>query len=396
MTNVQLTPTRDGIVIDGAAITFKRTVRIADDGKVHALPPDLGNFPVRRVADYADRVPAEWLKHGGVFLPMHEREALWMSFASTGAHALKVGLGMVNAVTGKPWSDALDGSEQDYMVLPRQPWLDGIKAEDGAIRQFVAMPLGGGHTVEGQLSGEERYGGLQILSCPIKPGIIPANPWSSDVAAAGSLMPKSLGFAPYSAEACFAEPAMAMDMVDECAGFGAPAPVAHTHSLRRSRSSRPFSKQANMGMGAGGLMRQEIYKDTYGVDSWDQDKAARVFVHLCNAQQWQAITGEQPHSTVTDHSSYHGQWFDVVDHGIPSVPGSQILDSVSTVDEIDAAKAEASAQAAAEAARIAAKKAKRKARAAARIAQEKADKAAQARPPQPPATIIVNPNRPRT
>ena len=38
--------------------------------------------------------------------------------------------------------------DQNYCVLPKQPWLDGINYGDGYIRQFVAMPLGKGYTVE--------------------------------------------------------------------------------------------------------------------------------------------------------------------------------------------------------------------------------------------------------
>lgn len=355
MSPVKLTPARDGIIIDGSTIIFHRTVRIADDGKQHKLPPSIGRFSVRRVEDYAGRVPAEWLTHGGVFLPMHEREALWMQFSASGPHALKVGLGMVNAVTGKPWSDALQGDEQDYMVLPRQPWLDGIKSEAGTIRQFVAMPLGGGHTVEGQLSGEERYGGLQILSCPAKRGAIPGGqPWSSDVEV------QSLGFV--DGVICHAQAfddsdvsfddsgvSFGLEAADSCAPVSSTFHVGGRHS-KRTRRSAPMAGSApesasrmakpDMGLGVGGQMRQEIYEDLYGVDVWDQAKAERVFIHLCNATQWQAITGETPHWTVSTHETYNGDWYDVQDTGIPAVPGSEILDGVSTVDEIDAAKNE--------------------------------------------------------
>ena len=66
--------------------------------------PSLGRFPVRRVADYADRVPAKWREHGGVLLPMYQREAMWLSFS--GAHwrpnAVKVAIGKVNAISGEP------------------------------------------------------------------------------------------------------------------------------------------------------------------------------------------------------------------------------------------------------------------------------------------------------
>ena len=61
-------------------ITFQRTLRIPDDGQPYPLPPGLGHFPIRRVEDYIDRVPADWREHGGVFIPMYQREAMWLRF----------------------------------------------------------------------------------------------------------------------------------------------------------------------------------------------------------------------------------------------------------------------------------------------------------------------------
>ncbi len=62
------------------AVRLERTLRIPDDGRAYPLPPGLGSFPVRRVEDYADRVPEAWRARGGVFLPMYQREAMWLSF----------------------------------------------------------------------------------------------------------------------------------------------------------------------------------------------------------------------------------------------------------------------------------------------------------------------------
>lgn len=50
---------------------FQRTLRIPETG-LHPLPPSLGQFPLRRVADYPDSAPSEWLAHGGVMLPVYQ------------------------------------------------------------------------------------------------------------------------------------------------------------------------------------------------------------------------------------------------------------------------------------------------------------------------------------
>ena len=90
---------------DHFRITFERTLRIPDDGKTYPLPPSLGHFPIKQVKDYRDRVPENWKEHGGVFIPMYQREALWIRFQ--GRHwkpnAVKVAVGKINAVSGKPW-----------------------------------------------------------------------------------------------------------------------------------------------------------------------------------------------------------------------------------------------------------------------------------------------------
>jgi hypothetical protein len=63
-------------------ITFKRTLRIPDDGTDYPLPPGLGDFPLRHVDDYAAKVPEKWLTRGGVMLPMYQSEAMWIRFSS--------------------------------------------------------------------------------------------------------------------------------------------------------------------------------------------------------------------------------------------------------------------------------------------------------------------------
>ena len=40
--------------------------------------------------------------------------------------------------------------------------------EKGIVRQFVAMPLGAGYTVEEQLTGAAEHGGMQFVAYPMK------------------------------------------------------------------------------------------------------------------------------------------------------------------------------------------------------------------------------------
>jgi hypothetical protein len=146
----------DRLQIGPLEITFQRTLRIPDDGNTYPLRPGLGQFSIRKVEDYADPVPEAWRQRGGT----NARPCECLSRAPSSwppRSALAI-----DALTGKRWSDRLTRRAQNYLVCPDQPWLDGINAGDGFIRQFVAMPLGMGHTVEGQLTGEETEGGIQI------------------------------------------------------------------------------------------------------------------------------------------------------------------------------------------------------------------------------------------
>ncbi|MGI8440107.1 MAG: hypothetical protein ACR2NV_07985 [Thermoleophilaceae bacterium] len=280
------------------AVSFQRTLRIPDDGGTYPLPPGLGGFPVCRVDDYADRVPEAWREEGGYFIPMYQREALWLSF--TGAHwrpnAVKVGVGQVNAVTGDAWSERLRARAQDYLVCPDQPWLDGINAGDGFIRQFVAMPLGMGYTVEAEVTGEEQHGGMQLVVVEPKPGRFPERPPRMDFAGKG--------------------------MVMACAAPTAPPGT-------------------EMGLGAGGRMEQEIFPDAHGIDTWDESRSARVAIHIANSMTFREITGREPPPTPVSARTYaqHGlPWFELYDEGRGGVAAAERLAKVRSVKEIDEAK----------------------------------------------------------
>ena len=118
-------------------VGFQRTLRIPDDNRAYPLPLGFGTFPLNHVDDYADRVPEAWRRHGGVFLPMHQAEAMWINFRTSYPMAVKVAAGKIDALTGKQWKNDLSSRPQDYLVVPDQPWLDGFSVGKGMIRQFV-------------------------------------------------------------------------------------------------------------------------------------------------------------------------------------------------------------------------------------------------------------------
>ena len=257
-----------------ARISFQRTLRIPDDGKDYPLPPGMGEFPLHHVEDYSKKLPEKWAQHGGVFMPMYQSEALWLSFSS-GFHdypiALQIAAGKINAVNGEPWQEDMQFEPQGYVVTNQQPWLDGFCIERGRIRQFVAAPLGEGVTVEEQLTGEAEFGGIQIKAWPLK-----ANVYEDMRLDKPSFLRNS-------------EP----DMVMSC----------------MSEASAPM----DMGLGMGGSMKQEVYDDRFKPEDWDTNASSRCYVHLLNSLSYAQVTGHLPPHRPYEAADYAAAglpWFD--------------------------------------------------------------------------------------
>lgn len=259
-------------------IDFQRTLRIPDDGKTYGLPPGLGRFPIQHVDDHADNVPLDWLRRGGVMMPMYQSEALWLHF---NAHwcdsndalypcAIKVATGKIDAITGEAWRDGIAEKPQNYLVVPEQPWLDGYCVEKGTIRQFVAMPLGAGYTAEEQLTGKAEFGGLQIAVYPMKREVFERR-------------------------------------------FQKRPPRAFARSMRSEMRCEESVSYFSMGLAPGGRMRQEIYDDPFLITDWDTSQSSRCFVHLANSLVWRAITGKNPPHpapTAKEYTAAGFPWFE--------------------------------------------------------------------------------------
>ena len=271
---------------DRFSVFFLRTLRVPEDGRTYPLPPGLGEFPIHWVEDYTGSVPPDWLVKGGVFIPLYQREALWLGFeaARWKPNAVKVGVGGINAVSGADWDEILHSDPQDYLVCPPQPWLDGINTDNGVVRQFVAAPLGLGDTVESQLTGSEA-GGLRLLVFEPRVGQFPDKP-----------PPRSL-----------------------------PAAL-QTESVTTGA----------MGLGAGGKIRQKVYLDPYGLGAWDLQNFSSVWVHILNSEQYRAVTGLEPPPTSIDartYTQYGFPWFQLYDEELRDVPAAERLARVKSLRE---------------------------------------------------------------
>jgi hypothetical protein len=252
----------------------------------------LGEFPIKRVLDYIERVPDSWKKPNSFFIPMYQREALWLAFSGADwkPNAVKIGVGNINAISGEVWDEKLHDDPQDYIVCPDQPWLDGINVGEGFIRQFVATPLGLGDTIEAQLTEVEELGGIQILVYEPLPGKFPEElPSESDIV---------------------------LEMV-----------------------SMASSSEYEMGLGTGGKMQQKIYPDKYGITTWDLQNYGSIFVYIVNSEKYQEITGiEPPPSPINaqTYTEYGFPWFSLYDEEKGDLSASARLAEVKTIREREA------------------------------------------------------------
>jgi hypothetical protein len=271
---------------DRLSVSLQRTLRVPDDGRRYALPLGLGRFPLRRVDDYSSALPA-WREQGALFIPMYQREALWLGFDCPGWKpcAVRVGVGGINALSARPWDEPLCAEPQNYLVCPPQLWLDGVNAGHEYVRQFVAMPLGSGLTVEAQLTGAERTGGIQLQVHDPWPGRFP----------------------------------------DEPPPPGPPGVM-----------SLPHPGDA-MGLGAGGRIRQQIFPDPHGIDAWNPAAIATLGIHILNSAQFERLTGEPPPASPIDASTYEQRglpWIDLYDERLGDVaPRFEELRSIAEEQE---------------------------------------------------------------
>lgn len=236
----------------GASLTvrFMRALRLPDDQEQGLPVTGLGEFPVYAVWEYASRVPVSWRVRSGVFIPMYDWEAMWISLSARWwkPNAVTVGVNNINALTGEPWQRSLSKQPQDYLVCPDQSCLVGFNAGDGHARQLAVKPVEGGLR-----DGSGHNGGDQIVSVQLavfepRVGLFPDQPRTP---------------------------------VQES---GISTPMAACESLG--------------GLGAvGGRLREHIRKDKYGFEAWDQTDSGFAEVYLVSARVFHKITGKHPPAT---------------------------------------------------------------------------------------------------
>ena len=314
-----------------ARFSFHRTLRVPETDQKHNLPADLGTLPIHRIEDYADKVPAHWLEDGGLFIPLYQKEALFIQMEGNTWHPsiAKICVGRINAVTGDSFNENLIGHKQDYVLIPHQKWLDGINMGNGIVRQFVAMPLGQGYTVEAQLTDEETFGGFQLIFYPPKEGRFPERDRGID------------------SRIKIPEPTKVSKNVEQTvtpailpAQKPSPTP-GHEPITLGSAPTVLYSAPAQgvgMGIAAGGQIQQQIYPDIFGSSTWNADSRRVISIRLVNSITYKAITGFDPPPSPITPDLYQKSgfpWFSYFDENLGSAQGSKLLGKVQSIGEIE-------------------------------------------------------------
>lgn len=252
------------------SLELQKTKRIPEDGKAHGLPPYGGALPLSLARNATQRfIPREWLKRDVVLAPVANTQAMWVNFtnptrfspfseaAASYPFAIIMATGGVNVFDAKPWTDQLRADpvtrQQNYVTSGslfrsgHQRWVDGYKVRDGVVRQFVATSRGSGTSIEEYLTGQVRWGGIQIAVYPLK-----AEVWER---VKGSYM----------------------------------ASGTRSRGLGGTRSARSLE----MDMSAGGEIQQQIEFPAFAPSDYDQAKGVRFWITMVEHDAWPYLMGTQ-------------------------------------------------------------------------------------------------------
>ncbi|KAK0106277.1 hypothetical protein ONS96_003917 [Cadophora gregata f. sp. sojae] len=325
-------------------ISFHRTVRVPDSGSSYGLPPDHDPFPLYSVRKFEETLPADVVAKGGCFLPIYQREAMWMYFEASHPFAVKVCVGGINAVSGEPVKENIGTiirqktklsqgkSIQDYVVAGPQRWLDGVATHDGSVRQFVATPMGSGYSVEAQMTGTESFAGLQLEVVPLKnhshsrikikvigvdstPGsfvyfiLKPSAPLSKVMRSYCQTEQKAYE------RVRFLYDGSSIREEDTCESLEMQSgDVIIVHPVQtggggfESRGARGYPKDrkpaTTMSIAAGGLIKQSIAEDIYPAEDWDTENSIIANVQLINSAVFESFTGLKPPPTPITAATY--------------------------------------------------------------------------------------------
>jgi hypothetical protein len=93
-----------------------------------------------------------------------------------------------------------------------------------------------------------------------------------------------------------------------------------------------------MGIAAGGSIKQQIKKDTYGIDAWNPKRKRILTIHLVNSLAYKAITGfDAPPSPITPAEYQRSKipWYSHYDETAPTVKAPSMFKRILGISAIE-------------------------------------------------------------
>lgn len=368
----------DSKVPQGLEISFHRTIRVPDNEQVFQLPPNLGSFPLYKIQDYASSLPQDMVEKDGVFFPMYQKEAMWIRFKANAPFMIKIYCGGVNAVSGEHGNEDAETkqrrlrlaqkgeSTQDYVVVPSQPWLDGVAVKPSVVRQFVAMPLGQGYSVEAQLTGKEVIGGLQFEVTPAlcepkdqrnprppkplgdfhffiktltgKTVVMPCSPEDTIDSIKIGIQEKE-GIPPEYQRLIFAGRQLEPERTVASYGIQHKSTVYLVLTLRGGGPDPVICHQ--LGLAAGGMIKQDIRQDTCDPAKWIQGLTLTIPVQILNSAVFRQVTGTEPPDCPISAETYAEAgfpFFELFEEKPSNISGADAFGSLQSINNIEMAR----------------------------------------------------------
>ncbi|KAI5855159.1 hypothetical protein BZA05DRAFT_442822 [Tricharina praecox] len=178
---------------------------------------------------------------------------------------------------------------QDYVVVPPQPWLNGIATSPGVVKQFVAVPYKLGYSVEHQVTGSETVRGIEFE-------IIPSfTLWKPS-------------FALWDESSVHRRAPSANLKTPTVADYG----IVRGSIIDLILTLRGgYAQSHEMAVGAGGTIKQGIWKDPHSPRLWNTGRAKLLIVQVLNATAFEAITGMPTSPTPIEYKTFLQQWLAV-------------------------------------------------------------------------------------
>lgn len=338
---------------------------LPDSVKTHALPP-FAPVTAYKVDDY-DRVPQNWLhsskSEGSYFVGVKEGHGMWLNFNDNSLlkHdvAVVVSVQGINPITGQMTSglklerydakcpvhdEVLDHARccpqckfewprQNYISTKSTPsgclWIDGFRAADGVVRQWLFAAADAGVGVAEQILGQNRVFSIgigffksrqpKVTSTRFRGNNIPVQhviAWEAPLK--GSMLTPGPSYDSSSSAGMYG---FCADTEPTKLSFGAMHRTSKMNNNSRSYSAGPmrvnivsvsnetsmatsaacfYSAPAtevpavNLDVAAGAKIDQVLHSDEDGLEAWEAEAAGTVYVHYTTEDIVRMITADGP------------------------------------------------------------------------------------------------------